>query len=303
MTQTLFTPPAKPPQRLSVSAVRDFNRCGHYFKLGRIDKVPEDRVTHHRWAGSVLHAAFMLAYGTPVPPAPGERRTAWVVDNAGTIEDALELFEYLWDGERGPDQHELVGPSRAQAAFDVLALEEQLTPPDVNDFAKGQLKALKDPNPAKRREAYREYFRNMLTASLETGLAYEVVALEHEVRYEMGGVEELGYIDIIMRRPDGGLVFADLKTGSRLPMDRELMFDDQMNQYHETRYEGRKPDEVWYVHMKSGTIMQAPRNERFIQALHETVPLVMEQIQEGRFTKKLGPDCAACSRRQSCMGF
>ena len=122
------------------------------------------------------------------------------------------------------------------------------------------------------------------------------------MKYALGGVEMLGYIDLVLRKPNGGLVFVDLKTGSKAPMDRELACEDQMQAYYETAYEDRKPDEVWYSHMKSGTILPVPRSEHFIAALHETAPLVMAAIEQGVFPKRLGTDCATCSRKKSCLG-
>ncbi|GAA5500436.1 hypothetical protein Dxin01_00157 [Deinococcus xinjiangensis] len=297
-----FTPPINPPARLSVSALRQFNECGHLFKLARIDKVPEDRQAHHMWAGSVVHNAFMLAYGKPYQK-PGEKRTCWEVDNAGDLQDALDLFDMLWDGEmKVTGLEDDLGFSRAQAAFEVLKSDPQLAPVPANKFAYGRLKALKAPNHEERRAAHKEYFKTMLEHSLRMGLAYPVVALEQEVKYELGGVPMLGYIDIVLKDEHGQLIYVDLKTGSTCPSDKDLAFDDQMNAYYTCEIEDQLPSEVWYHHMKSGTIMVTPKNLPMIEAMHETAPKVMQQIQEGRFVKNISKDCASCSRRLACMG-
>lgn len=294
--------PPKLPTRLSVSAVRDWNFCSWYFKLARIDKVPEDKTTHHRWAGSVLHAAFMVAYGTPKAPEGGWR-TTWTVDNAGTIEDSLELFEMLWDGELlAHGLEDDLGYSRAQKAYLELSKDGQLAPVKARDFAYGATKALKNRDHAARKDAFKAYFKDMLESSLEQGLPYPVVALEHEANYTMGDVPMLGFIDIVMQKPDGSFVFDDLKSGARCPSDSQLMFDDQMNAYYTCEYNGKKPSEVWYHHMKTGTVLETPRNLPMIQAMQETAPEIMASIQAGRFIKNITADCAGCNRRKSCLG-
>lgn len=294
------------PSRLSVSAIRDFNKCSWYYKLARIDKVPEDEktITHHRWAGSVVHAAFMLAYGTPVDDAgTGSWRTQWKVDNDGSIEDALELFDMLWDGGIiSTGVEDVVGLSRAQRAYQVLSADKQLTPPPANQFAFGTLKPMKNPNNTERKAAWRGYFREMLEASLEQGLPYPVVALEQEAVFKQGDTDMLGFLDITMEKPNGRKVYVDLKTGSRKPTDNELAFDDQMQTYYTVEdSNGYPPDEVWYFHMKSGDNLRVPKNPLMIKAQAVTTPVIMEKIKEGDFVRNISADCLRCSRRSSCM--
>lgn len=296
------------PSRLSVSAIRDWNKCSWYYKLARIDKVPEDdhTYTHHRWAGSVVHAAFMLAYGKPIDDSATKSswRTEWKVDNNGTIEDSLELFDMLWDGEFiSTGSEDTVGYSRAQNAYRALTKDAQLTPPEDRHFSFGATKALKNPNNTARKQAWKDYFRSMLESSLEEGLPYPVISLEQEAVFKQGDTDMLGFLDIVMEKPSGGKIYVDLKTGSRCPTDNELAFDDQMQTYYTIKDEkGNFPEEVWYHHMKTGTIMSVPRNEPMIEKMQETTPVIMEKIQNGDFVRNMGPDCLRCSRRSSCMG-
>lgn len=294
------------PSRLSVSAIRDFNKCSWYYKLARIDKVPEDEntITHHRWAGSVVHAAFMLAYGKPDEASTGSWRTQWKVDNNGSIEDSLELFDMLWEGRYiSTGLEDTVGLSRAQSAYKVLADDKQLTPPDDRQFSFGQVKALKNPNNKARKEAWKEYFKSMLEASLENGLPYPVTALEQEAVFKQGDTDMLGFLDITMEKPNGKKVYVDLKTGSRCPTDNELAYDDQMQSYYTVKDEnGNPPDEVWYSHMKSGKMIRVSKNLPMIEAMQVTTPEIMAKIQEGDFVRNIGPECLRCSRRSSCMG-
>lgn len=41
----------------------------------------------------------------------------------------------------------------------------------------------------------------------------ELLAVEREVRYTVGGVQVLGYLDLMYRKPDGTVVICDVKTG------------------------------------------------------------------------------------------
>lgn len=288
------------PTRLSVSAVRDYQRCPRYYYLARVAKVPEDFTKHQMWAGSVLHACFQLAYA--VPSQPDDGRTQWAVDNSGTLQDCLDLFEMLWEGEMHEDPT-ATEYTRAEDAYLELKKDKHMAPPDPRNFAYGATKALKDKNHDARSRAWKEYYLSMLTKSLENGLPYEVISVEHEVRYTLGDTEMLGYIDLVLQKPDGKLVYVDLKSGARCPSDSELAFDDQMNAYYTASYNGKLPEEVWYSHMKTGTIMAVPKNLPMIESLEETVPLVMASIHEGDFRKRPTSDCAKCSRRKSCMGF
>lgn len=214
----MITSPSTSPKRFSVSAIRDFQRCSFYYKLARVDKVPEERTTHHRWAGSVVHAAFQLAYAQPLAGAvssSGRVKTDWNVDNAGTIDDSLELFDMLWSGQRTEDDP-LVGPNRAQRAYDVMVSDPQMQPPPLSHFAKGNTKALGKGQRLSGRElkeAWGEHFRKMLLGSLEQGLAYPVKEVEREVHYHLGGVPMIGYIDLVLEDPLGGEVYVDLKSG------------------------------------------------------------------------------------------
>lgn len=297
------------PKRFSVSAFRDFSRCSWYYKLARVDKVPEERITHHRWAGSLLHAAFQLAYGEPVqdPTLTGRNKTRWDVDNAGTIEDSMELFEMLWEGERSEDDP-LVGPSRAQRAYDALSSDDQLTPPDLNQFANGQTVGLGKSGKNGRlprgeiRDNWKVHYGTMLQKSLEVGLMYDVTEIEREAHYEMGGVPMIGYIDLVMRHPSGAEVYADLKSGWNLPQDKELALDDQMASYYRAAGPGgEEPGAIWYFHMKTQSIVEIARNEPLIAALEETAPVIAQKVADGDFVRRISKDCASCSRLKSCM--
>lgn len=79
--------------------------------------------------------------------------------------------------------------------------------------------------------------------------------------------------------------------------------DDQMASYYRAAGpDGQEPRAIWYHHMRTGTIMDVPRNDGLIRALEETAPIVAQKVQDGDFMRRISKDCASCSRLKACMG-
>lgn len=63
------------------------------------------------------------------------------------------------------------------------------------------------------KQAPTEHRQRALTLAARINEGCELVAIEQEVRYSIGGVPVLRYIDILYREPGGTLVICDVKTG------------------------------------------------------------------------------------------
>jgi DNA helicase-2/ATP-dependent DNA helicase PcrA len=61
------------------------------------------------------------------------------------------------------------------------------------------------------------YARNLETTATTEGGAFEVIATEESVRYEVGGLAFSGRIDRVDKRADDSLVLVDVKTGKMKP--------------------------------------------------------------------------------------
>lgn len=277
------------PARLSVSALRDYNRCPQYFKLSRVDKHPRETQRHYMWAGNVVHAALESIYGVPVFDA-GQRRPRWELADVAKLGVANEVFDSLWHHDPS-----YANDDRAQEVYS--ALNKELSTPPASNFAYGQLKATKSKNHLERRDGWRVQYSAMVGQAALLGYKYPVIDVERRVDYNVGGVPLLGYIDLVLKGPEGE-IFVDLKSG-RKPSDRELEWDDQIALY----YLAGQPSSFWYHSLKAAAIYEVARNDELCRALELNTPEIMRQIQARNFPRRLSGDCAICDLRLTCMGM
>jgi hypothetical protein len=192
----------------SVSALRDYHKCGHYYKLKRIDKLPSTD-THHMAAGSLMHDAFYMAYAEPIDVVDNGKfaKAKWEVHGAFTPERALEMFEALW--ERKP--HKNWGKS---SVFHPMYERLIATNEPVKNFKPGAKASLKGKNQKELRAGWKQHFEEMLRGALKEPFKFPVVEIERRIEYSIGSTQAVGYIDVVLRDPaDNGEIFVDLKSG------------------------------------------------------------------------------------------
>jgi CRISPR/Cas system-associated exonuclease Cas4 (RecB family) len=270
------------PSRLSVSALRDYHQCPKRFYFKRIVGLPEPESPHAVY-GTLVHTAFYHAYAYPYAD---EGKVKWVLTGGFDPDQALAVYDRLtarekWDTPK--DSHEELLFSIAPALTDL-------------SIGKGRTKAMTG------REGWTAHFRDMLSRALEKPVE-SLAAIEHEVRYSMGGVEMLGYIDLVIEGEDG-LILADLKTGYNAPSESELHLNDQIARYYVAMPEAKN---FWLWHMRSGNIYEVPRNDKLISFLTRTDRLVYDLIHadvpdEVKFAPRFGEHCTYCPFQSQCFG-
>lgn len=272
--------------RLSVSAIKDFKKCGRYYKLTRIDKRKPDQQSHSLQAGSLVHTCYYYAWGNPTK---GEGwRMNWNLTGEFQRERALAMYDTLWAGEiQG-------GLSGQELAHAVLLLKDQ-KPWSQIKFRPGQLKHLKVEGQAALKDAWGAHFRTILADCLATPLPAPIKEIEREVRYSLGGVEMLGFIDLVLQNPDGTEDAIDLKTTHGKPSETDLTWNEQMNTYY---LEGFSTIYLW--HLRSTELLPVPRNLWLMGAMQESAPVVMDAIEAGLFLPRHDAECAYCDVRKWC---
>ncbi|API81817.1 RecB family exonuclease [Thermus phage G20c] len=270
------------PSRLSVSALRDYHQCPKRFYFKRVLRI-EEPTSPSAVYGTIVHLSFYHAYGFP---SPGPEGVHWTLTGGFDPRFALEVYDRLtgrekWDAPK--DGHEELLFSLAPALTDL-------------NIGKGRTKSMQG------REGWTAHFRSMLERSLQQPLPAPL-AIEQEVRYSMGGVEMLGYIDMVLEGSEGP-VLLDLKTGYNAPSESELRLNDQIARYYVAVPEAK---DFWLYHMRSGNIYKVPRNDRLIDFLTQTDRLVYDLIhsdipEEVKFAPRFGEHCAYCPFQSRCFG-
>ncbi len=232
----------------------------------------------------MVHLAYYSAYAYPEKV---NEQIRWRLTGTVDPERALQVFDLLatrekWDSPKN-DTEEVY-----------FSLVEPLT--DLN-IGKGNTKAMQG------REGWTAHYRNMLSRALETPLP-NVVDIEREVHYTMGGVDMLGYIDLVLEG-ENGLVIVDLKTEYNTPSEAELWLNDQIARYYVAIPEA---SDFWYYHLRSGKRLSVPRNDDLIQFLNSTDRLVAEVITDSsipdkiKFMPRFSSNCAYCYYKRLCFG-
>jgi hypothetical protein len=278
---------------ISVSALRDYHRCGYYYRLKRIEKLPSEK-SHHMAAGSAIHEAFYLAYGVPIELVDNGRflKPRWEV-LPGRFEpgQALQLFRLLWwrSGEAEDDVDRTV--------YDAYMLLKDVVDVPTN-FKTGQKKALKADNQEDLRKAWYGHYHDMLEASLAKPFEHPVIEIERKIEYQIGSHQAVGYIDLVLQdASDKGEIYIDLKSSYNRPSDVDLMFDEQMNCYYQTG-----PKDIWYFHLRSNEVIGVDPNFQLMQWYGAVADQTVQLIEAGVFPKRFSSDCVSCEFRTRCIG-
>lgn len=272
----------KTPIRLSVSAIRQYHTCPAQFYFQRIKRL-EAPASPQAVFGTIVHLSFYRAYADPVG-APGQ--VSWRLRGELRPELALRTFDLLVERQEGD------APQDETEAL-LFSLAE---PTDGFRLEKGRTKRMQG------RDGWVTHYRAMLAAALENPLDPErVLAIELPVRYEMGGVDMLGYIDLVYQGEEGP-VLVDLKTQYNRPSQAELEWNDQVARYYKALPEAV---DFWLYHLRSGERFSIPRNDAFIRLLERTDREVAEILASDlpdpiKFPRRLGEQCHYCPYRQAC---
>lgn len=279
--------------RLSVSAIRDYQRCGRYFYFKRIRKLP-DPMSHHAPAGSLIHSCYYAAHAIPSIQGKSPQTVKWTPTGHFNPELAMSLFHALWDGTPSDD---------IQTLELQQIIQSELSP--VANFRAGQLKSLgkgQHWTQAQLKEAWGHYYATMLQNALQVLLPYPIAEIERKVTWKQGDAEMLGFIDLVLDAGDTE-VGIDLKTGYNKPSMKELSMDDQMHAYFLASKEADKPLELFYYwHMKSGELLPIRPCEDISALLQAASQQVAHAIQQGDFKPRYTKDgCAYCTYLKACI--
>lgn len=170
----------------SVSQLTSWVRCGEAYRLERVAKAPQ---TPAAWTlqGTAVHAAV----------------EHWEKSGGkAPLAETLQVFNTAWDTgltamrAREPDQNLwMTGTPKTKGGVDATRRRQR-----------GQEQVA----------AYIGYRQTDPFEVWETPDGQPAVELEFKV--VLGGVEVVGYIDLVLETPDGeNLLVRDLKTGSKLP--------------------------------------------------------------------------------------
>lgn len=296
-------PSAVPRMQLSVSALRDYRRCPAYYQYKRIHKVPE-YVSHHMAAGSILHASYYSAYATPYLEMDehGRTKVKWTVHGDFVPAIAYQVFEALWDREpnnplKTEEIFDKLGQRSVEAQNTFAVLADNVN--HVQNFSRGKRKALQVTDQAALKDAWGEYYHDVLDKAIHTPLPAPIQEIERHVTYDMGGVTMIGYLDIVLNSGSGELII-DLKSGEDKPNTNELSFDDQMQSYYTT---SPNIEQIYLLHMRSGELLKVPRNDKLIESLQEVAAQDALAISEGYFPKRFDKAvCSRCPYRKICHG-
>ena len=127
---------------------------------------------------------------------------------------------------------------------------------------------------------------------------YEVVAVEKEVNFEVGGHKFIGYIDLLLRdRSDGRLIICDHKSKSAFRKDEKEEYAKQLYLYSKPIYEeyGEFPKELWFNLYRVQKIEKVGFKEGDYQAALDWCKVAVDTIlQEQEWECK--PDSWMCSQ-------
>lgn len=307
----------EPRKRLSVSAIRDYNRCSRYYFYKRVMKYP-DPMSHHAPAGTLVHNAFYAAYGTPtlqIDMSTGRMKTQWFVHGKFEPEMAKAVFDLFWAQAakgslfegllrhvKNKDFHE--GPLRDELETYFHALKGEM--PIVNNFCAGQLKALgkgQKLTQTQLKDGWGAYYREMLELITEKPLPLPVKEIEREVVWKQGDVDMLGYIDIVLDAGGGAEEGYDLKSAFNKPSDKELVLEDQMLGYYEaSEYHGVNMQAFYFWHLRSDTKYLVKDNAKTRALLRASAQHVSNKIQAEDWSPRFDKEnCSYCTYLNDCL--
>ncbi len=145
--------------------------------------------------------------------------------------------------------------------------------------------------------------------SAEQPESIEPLDREMDMLEDLGGIIIRGILDRIDRRPDGGLVITDYKTGAA-PSERYALpafFALKIYALLIRRRTGETPVEVRLLYLRGPTVYrlaiddgQLDGVDRQLRALWEAID---RAIETDHFPPRPGPRCSWCSFKSACPAF
>lgn len=129
----------------------------------------------------------------------------------------------------------------------------------------------------------------------------DVVAVEMEIRTEVGGAPIFGYIDRIERGEDDSLIVTDFKFGKYPASTYHAVKIRQPMLYAAAlKTLGETVSKVQLIYGATGDVIERPVTERSLEKITERFVSVWNNIVAGNFPEKTGPLCAYCPFEALC---
>lgn len=134
----------------------------------------------------------------------------------------------------------------------------------------------------------------------------EIVGMEHEVRFTVGGKHRfIGYIDMLRTRGDGRYEVHDFKTGRRLPSPGDLKADRQLALYEigvRQNYPDAREVSLRWHYLAHDKELTSSRTSEELQELEAQVSALVERIEAADlFPCHQGPLCRWCEFHTICQ--
>lgn len=272
----------------SPTSYKEFRQCGLKFRYRRVDRLPvEHEVSHYRWLGRLIHESIYTAL------ANREDTKSYLLRPTPNRDVAMIAYEQAWQPLR---------PGEEPAAPWVA---EMFADKPVGRFFAGKTAPLKG-SQHDREQGWRNLGRNMVANGISTMTSFlpHITELEHKLEWTYLDKSFTGYIDILLKMPDGRLGFLDLKTSWSKP--RSLAEDFQffsysyaLKQIHNLDY---YPVGTW-VHLRDKSLIPAVVTPEAITKHAAEVGRAMELLELNVYTSAFGsPLCKFCDFREVCYG-
>ena len=218
--------------------------------------------------------------------------TVWTVKGT-LVHTALEgLFWNHPQGSRSPE----AGSAELAAAWAALQDDADFRSLDLDDDGAERFRAEAE-------QLVANYF------VLEDPDQVTPVGIELMLEARLGGVRLRGILDRLDRRPDGGLVVVDYKTG-RAPSpayEQARLAGVQLYALLCQEVLGQRPVEVRLLHLKEPTVITATPSEQGLRGQRTKTLAVWDAIERAcrteDFRPKTGPLCRFCRFRDFCPAY
>jgi DNA helicase-2/ATP-dependent DNA helicase PcrA len=131
-----------------------------------------------------------------------------------------------------------------------------------------------------------------------------VVEVERRFSFPFGNHPMRGKIDRLERRPDGGLVVVDFKTGSlsSAPSRNTVKDEIQLNLYALAIFEefGELPAEAAYLYLKETKYIPYVPTPETIAMFRSRLDGLIGNVLAGQFPSRQSYDCGRCDYREIC---
>ena len=144
---------------------------------------------------------------------------------------------------------------------------------------------------------------------LEDPTTFEPEARELDMIEELDGITIRGILDRLDRRPDGGLVITDYKTGKAPPERFALpaFFALKIYALLIRRRTGETPVEVRLLYLNGPTLYRLPVDDRALDGMERQLRALWTTIERAiagdHFPPRPGPLCSWCSFTDRCPAW